>query len=64
MKTRSRLASITAVVLTLCIVTTSVSASPRDRGDHERPSIIKIIKKIAKAFGIHAEEDFPAPPKP
>jgi len=64
MKTRSRFASITAVVIALFVITTPVSALSHDRGDRERPSIIKIIKKIANVFGIQADEDLPGPPRP
>lgn len=65
MKSRSRFASITALALTVAVLTAPLSAFPRQRDrDRDQPPIIRIIKKITKFFGIQPNEDFPMPPKP
>ena len=64
MKSQIRLASLTAVALTLFLATAPLQAYPRDRGDRDRPTIVRIIKKIVKFFGIVPLDDFPTPPKP
>lgn len=66
MKLRSRFSSLTAVALTLAILSAPLSALPRDRGDRDRdqPPLIRIIKKVSKFFGIQPNQDLPSPPKP
>jgi hypothetical protein len=65
MKTRTRITSITAVALSLFILTAPLSAFPRERDrDRDNPPIIRIIKKLSKFFGIVPNNDFPSPPKP
>ena len=66
MKSRFNRSSITALALTVFILSAPLSALPRDGGDRDRnqPPIVRIIKQIARFFGIHTLEELPTPPKP
>lgn len=67
MRTRSRITSVAAVVLSVFVVSAPLFALPPrggGEGDRDLPPLVRIIKKISKAFGIKTLEDFPSPPKP
>jgi ABC-type sugar transport system substrate-binding protein len=62
MKKNSLRAATLALVLAVSVASVA-AAAPRDR-EQKGPVITRVVKKLAKIFGITTDDDLPTPPWP